>query len=227
MARKRETIESQAATDGVKEYALNEPVHKKRRRGRWLIWSGLALVVVGLLTLAGIYLYLFFTNRSYSQAQSRLGAKQLPDPNLQAISVGDGIARIVIPRIGLDAIVVELADMADNESLKKGPGHIQGTAYPGQAGNCVISGHRTTYGAPFRAINELQPGDEIILRTAAGDYTYHAIETRIVEPTDLSVLEQGTDKRVTLTACHPWYSAAQRIIVIGVMEEPASPPLPE
>jgi len=189
----------------------------KKKRGGWLIWTGIGLVVAGLLTVAGIFLYLFITNRSYSQAQGRLAAKQLPDPNVQTVAVGDGIARIVIPRIGLDAIVVELADMKDEESLKKGPGHINGTAYPGQVGNCVISGHRTTYGAPFRSINELQPGDDIILRTAAGDYTYKVTGTRIVEPTDLSVLEQGTDKRVTLTACHPWYSAAQRIIVIGVM----------
>ncbi len=190
---------------------------KQPKRGRWLIWTGVTLVVVGLLVVGGIYLYLFFTNRSYSQAQSRLATKQLPDPNAGPIAVGDGIARIVIPRLGLDAIVVELADMEDNESLKEGPGHIPGTAYPGQVGNCVISGHRTTYGAPFRNINELQPGDDIVLRTAAGDFTYKVTETRIIEPTDLSVLEQGTDRRVTLTACHPWYSASQRIIVIGVM----------
>ncbi len=190
---------------------------KSGKRGRWLIWTGIGLVVAGLLTVAGIYLYLFFTNRSYSQSQSHLAEKQLPDPNVQTVAVGDGIARIVIPRLSLDAIVVELADMQDNESLKKGPGHIKGTAYPGQVGNCVISGHRTTYGAPFRNINELEPGDDIILETAAGDYTYKVTETRIVQPTDLSVLEQGTDKRVTLTACHPWYSASQRIIVIGVM----------
>ena len=188
-----------------------------RKRGRWLIWTGVVLVVAGLMTVAGIFLYLFITNRSYSQAQSRLSARQLPDPSVEPVAVGAGIARIVIPRIGLDAVVVELADMQDNESLKEGPGHINGTAYPGQVGNCVISGHRTTYGAPFRNVNELQPGDDIILRTAGGEYIYKVAGTRIVEPTDLSVLEQGTDKRVTLTACHPWYSASQRIIVTAVM----------
>ncbi len=188
------------------------------KRGKWLIWTGIGLMVAGLLVVAGVFIYLSSTNRSYSRAQSRLAEEPLPDPAVEPVDVGDGIARIEIPRIGLDAIVVELADLDDLESLKNGPGHINGTAYPGQVGNCVISGHRTTYGAPFRNVNELQPGDDIILRTAAGDYTYKVTETRIVEPTDLSVLEQGTDRRVTLTACHPWYSAAQRIIITGIMQ---------
>ncbi len=190
---------------------------KTRQRGKWLIWTGVGLMVAGLLVVGGVFIYLFFTNRSYSHAQSRLAAQQLPNPMVDPVAVGDGIARIEIPRIVLDAIVVELADMNDMDSLKNGPGHINGTAYPGQVGNCVISGHRTTYGAPFRNVHELQPGDDIILRTAAGDYTYKVTETRIVQPTDLSVLEQGADRRVTLTACHPWYSAAQRIIVVGIM----------
>jgi sortase A len=131
------------------------------------------------------------------------------------VAVGDGIARIVVPRLDLDAIVVELEGLDDTENLKRGPGHLPGTAYPGQEGNCVISGHRTTYGAPFRHIEELEPGDEIILETADARYTYLIYGQCIVLPTDLTVMEQGGEPRVTLTACHPWYSASRRIVVLG------------
>ena len=130
-------------------------------------------------------------------------------------SVGDGIARIITSRIGLDAIVVELSGLDDSDNLKRGPGHIPGTAYPGQAGNMVISGHRTTYGAPFRHIEQLLAGDEILLMTADNRYSYEVYDQRIVEPSDLTVLEQGGESKLTLTACHPWYSAAQRIVVIS------------
>ncbi len=111
--------------------------------------------------------------------------------------------------------MVELWGLDDAENLKRGPGHIPSTAYPGQPGNCVISGHRTTYGAPFRNIEQLAPGDEILLITAENRYIYEVYEQRIVLPTDLTVLEQTGEAKLTLTACHPWYSAAQRIVVIA------------
>jgi sortase A len=191
---------------------------KRRRKGKVLIIIGLSMVFAGLLTLGGIYAYIYYTDRQAAQAQEELMRQWEEDPAPSEegdVSVGDGIARIISERIGLDAIVVELWGLDDAENLKRGPGHIPSTAYPGQSGNCVISGHRTTYGAPFRNIEQLVPGDMIVLITAENRYTYQVYEQRIVLPTDLTVLEQTGEPKLTLTACHPWYSAAQRIVVIS------------
>ncbi|NPV60351.1 MAG: class E sortase [Actinobacteria bacterium] len=193
-----------------------------RRKGKALIAVGVSLILLGLLSLAGVYVYIFYTNRRAQAAQEELRREWERDPSSPEtgeVTVGDGIARIIAPRIGLDAIVVELWGLDDAENLKRGPGHIPGTAYPGQPGNCVISGHRTTYGAPFRHIEQLTAGERITLLTASGRYVYEAYEQRIVKPSDLTVLEQGEEPKLTLTACHPWYSAAERIVVIARLVE--------
>ncbi len=198
--------------------AEKDEVPRPRKKGRILIITGISLIVAGLLTVAGIYGYIYYTDRRAHSAQESLfrqwNETAMPSGYVD-FSVGDGIARILASRIGLDAIVVELSGLDDSENLKRGPGHIPGTAYPGQPGNMVVSGHRTTYGAPFRHIEQLLPGDDIILMTADNRYTYQVYEQRIVEPSNLTVLEQGGEPKLTLTACHPWYSAAQRIVVIA------------
>lgn len=195
---------------------------KRRRKGKALIVVGLSLILAGLLALAGIYAYIYYTDRKAASAQEELFQQweEDPIPSEQGnVSMGDGIARIMAPRIGLDAIVVELWGLDDADNLRRGPGHIPTTAYPGQPGNCVISGHRTTYGAPFRHIEQLAAGDEITLVTAENRYVYEVYEQRIIQPTDLTVLEQEGAAKLTLTACHPWYSAAQRIVVIARLVE--------
>lgn len=195
---------------------------KRRRKGKILIIVGLSLILAGLLTLAGIYAYIYFTDRKAAAAQEELFRQWEEDPIPSEegnVAVGDGIARIIAPRIELDAIVIELWGLDDEQNLKRGPGHLPETAYPGQEGNCVISGHRTTYGAPFRHIELLTEGEEITLLTAENRYVYEVREQRIVLPTDLSVLEQEGEPKLTLTACHPWYSAAQRIVVIARLVE--------
>ncbi len=141
---------------------------------------------------------------------------------------GSAIARIQIPRIGLDKTVVEGVRVGD---LRKGPGHYPATAMLGQEGNAAIAGHRTTYGAPFGDIDELLPGDEIIITTIQGEFTYKVVEQGegfghlIVPPTAVEVLDQDFSvhpNRLTLTACHPKGSARQRIIVVGeLVGEPA------
>jgi sortase A len=185
-----------------------------------------SLILAGLLALAGVYGYIYYTDRQAASAQEGLLQQWEEEPASSEggnVSAGDGIARIMAPSIGLDAIVVELWGLDDATNLKRGPGHITGTSYPGQPGNCVISGHRTTYGAPFRHIEQLSGGDEVVLITAEYRYTYEVYEQRIVLPTDLTVLEQTGEPKLTLTACHPWYSAAQRIVVIARLarSEPA------
>lgn len=125
---------------------------------------------------------------------------------------GDAIARLGIPAIGLSDYVVEGTDTA---SLRKGPGHYPETPLPGERGTAAIAGHRTTYGAPFRNIDKLRHGDRIVLDMPDGRFVYRVERTRIVDDQDLSVLEPKGYKRLMLSACHPLYSAAQRVIVFA------------
>jgi sortase A len=108
-------------------------------------------------------------------------------------------------------------------SLRKGPGHYPSTPMPGQRGTAAIAGHRTTYGAPFRHLDRLHPGDRITLDMPYGRIVYHVERLKIVDDQDLSVLRRVRENRLILSACHPLYSAAQRIIAFArqVREEPA------
>jgi sortase A len=123
---------------------------------------------------------------------------------------GDSIARLEIPAIDLTDYVVEGTDL---DSLRKGPGHYPETPLPGERGTAAIAGHRTTYGAPFRNIDDLDRGDRIIVDMPDGRFVYRVEESKIVDDQDLSVLEPVGYRRLMLSACHPLYSAAQRIIV--------------
>jgi sortase A len=132
---------------------------------------------------------------------------------------GDAIARIMIPSIGLSKYVVEGTDL---ESLRKGPGHYPDTPLPGAPGTTAIAGHRTTYGAPFRHIDEVHRGEPIVIDMPDGRFVYRVQGTKIVDDQDLSVLDKVGYQRLVLSACHPLYSAAQRIIVFArfVRREP-------
>ena len=125
---------------------------------------------------------------------------------------GDAIGRIEIPAIGVEDYVVEGTDLGN---LRKGPGHYPETPLPGEHGTAAIAGHRTTYGAPFRRIDELHRGQEIAVDMPYGRYVYRVERTKIVVPTDLSVLDRVGYDRLVLSACHPLYSAAQRVVVFS------------
>jgi sortase A len=100
------------------------------------------------------------------------------------------------------------------DTLKKGPGHIPGTALPGQPGNAVISGHRTTYGRPFFDLDQLVPGDRIEIETTIGTHVYELREEWfLVAPTDVWVVDPKDGGWLTLTTCNPKFSARQRLIV--------------
>jgi sortase A len=142
-----------------------------------------------------------------------------PAATLPEVREGDALARLEIPRIGVDWIVVAGVRVED---LQKGPGHYPDTPLPGQEGNVAIAGHRTTYGAPFARINELEPGDEIVVSTFTGRFVYRMSEQWIVPPTDASVLDPSPFPVLTLTSCHPKYSARERIIVRAVFDADAS-----
>lgn len=150
-------------------------------------------------------------------------------PTTDAPQEGDAIGRIEIPKMHLDKIVVQGVGTAD---LERGPGHYPQTPLPGQAGNAAIAGHRTTYGAPFFNIDKLEPGDTIVITTVQGRYTYKVTGTKIVAPSDVSVLDphRAPDgsllNELTLTACHPKWSATKRIIVSAVLVGQPVAPLP-
>jgi sortase A len=133
---------------------------------------------------------------------------------------GDAIAKLEIPAIGVSEYVVEGTDTA---SLRKGPGHYPETPLPGERGTTAIAGHRTTYGAPFRNIDDVERGDRIMLDMPDGRFVYRVQQVKIVDDSDLSVLDNVGYKRLVLSACHPLYSAAERVIVFArqVAREPS------
>jgi sortase A len=132
------------------------------------------------------------------------------------IPTGAAIGRIVIHKIGASFDIVQ---GTDTSSLEKGPGHYPGTAFPGLGQTVAIAGHRTTYLAPFRHIDELGPGDQIVLNMPYGRFTYVVQYHKIVLPTALWVTDNVGYDRLVLSACNPLYSAAQRIIVFARLSE--------
>ena len=194
--------------------------------------TGKALISAGVLILLFVGYQLWGTGLAHQRDQKSLRAdfaSQLaaptatppqatstPTPSTTAvpteIAEGTAAAVIDIPKIGLDEVVVEGVGV---EELKKGVGHYPDTRMPGEKGNAALAGHRTTYGAPFNRIDDLVQGDAMVVTTRAGTFRYEVMEKRIVSPEEVSVLDDTDDSRLTLTTCHPKYSAAQRLIVVG------------
>jgi sortase A len=137
------------------------------------------------------------------------------------VNDGDPIGRIVIPSIDLDIVVVQGTSTGD---LTKGPGHYQSTPFPGQPGTTAIAGHRTTYLAPFRHLDSLHGGDRIELRMPYATLQYRVERTKVVEPTDVQILHPTGYQRLVLTACHPLYSASQRIVAFARLDRIRSVP---
>lgn len=137
---------------------------------------------------------------------------------------GDPIARLEIPAIDVDAVVVAGVSVED---LRRGPGHYPDTPLPGQLGNAAIAGHRTTYGQWFHDVDQLEVGDEIAVTTVAGHFVYAVTGTEIVEPSDIQVVATTNPNiaELTLTSCHPKWSARQRIIIHSELVTDASSPV--
>ena len=184
---------------------------------------------------AGVVLLLFVAYElwgtgAYTQAQQHKLGDELDRSwkagagkvTTERVRLGHGLALIRIPRLGkgFHYVIIEGVSVAD---LRKGPGHYPGTAMPGQIGNFVVSGHRTTYLAPFNKLGELRGGDKILIDTRAEQYVYKVTSTKVVQPSDVSVAApvpehpraNPTKRLITLTTCNPKYSAAQRLIIFG------------
>jgi sortase A len=201
---------------------------------------GQTLITLGVVVLLFCVYELYFTNLYTDKQQSDLGRDIVstwnapppaPGSKLATVLPGHAIAILRIPRIGIVGaprpkghawVVVE---GVSHENLKTGPGHYPGTALPGAIGNMVISGHRTTYGAPFNRVDELHRGDAIVLETRDTWFTYQVTSEQVVSPTAVEVTYPvpgdrtavPTKKLLTLTTCNPKYSASQRLIVHALL----------
>jgi sortase A len=192
---------------------------------------GRALIALGVLLLAFVAYQLWGTGIAESRAQDSLATEfeavvQNAPTQTTTPLYGDVISQIQIPSIDVDKYVVAGVDA---KSLQKGPGLFPGSPLAGQLGNVAITGHRTTYGAPFSRINEMSVGDEIILKTPEGEFTYIVnAEPFIVEPTQTEVAKTtDPDSAIlTLISCHPRWTSEKRIVVTAALVptvEPAPP----
>lgn len=140
---------------------------------------------------------------------SRLPTPQAP-PDPQAVEANVTLGTIEIPRIGLNKSLFEGITTA---TLNRGPGHWPGTALPGALGNVVVGGHRTSKSRPFRHLEKLVPGDEVIFTTGGGRFVYHVVRTEIVTPDAMWIVNQTEAYTATLFACNPVGSTKERIVV--------------
>jgi sortase A len=134
----------------------------------------------------------------------------------EAPETGEELAFLRIPKIAVDQVLFEGTDV---RTLKSGPGHMEGTPLPGQVGNAVISGHRTTYGRPFFDFDLLEEGDQIEVETTIGTHVYVVREIQIVAPTAVWVTDPRAGGWLTLTTCNPKFSARERLVVWAEMVE--------
>jgi sortase A len=184
-------------------------------------------ITAGLIVLLFVTYELWGTGRYTQDQQDKLGrdllkAWQATQVTRERVRLGSGMAMIRVPRFGSDWRYV-IVEGVDQDDLRKGPGHYPGSAMPGQVGNFVVSGHRTTYSAPFNRVGELRAGDRILVDTKTRQHVYEVTGRRIVSPTAVEVTapvplrpgDRPTEKLITLTTCHPKYSASQRMIIFG------------
>ncbi len=190
--------------------------------GITLLWQEPVTAAIGMIRRSDVnQRYLSYStaplSRVQSQALTGIGPSRqrisyLARTDLERIRSGDAIGQIQIPRIGHTYNVIQGTDTAN---LEAGPGHYPSTALPGMGQTIGIAGHRTTYLAPFRFLNELTRGDRIIVTMPYGVFTYVVQEQRIVAPTDVAVVDNVGYDRLVLSACNPLYSAAQRLIIFA------------
>lgn len=129
----------------------------------------------------------------------------------ERLELGEPLGRLVIPKLGIEPVF--LHGTRWGPELSRGPGHYERTSLPGLGATTAIAGHRTTFGAPFRRIDDLERGDEVTLELPYGTFRYRVFAHEIVAADDWSVVRRRGFDAVVLTACHPLYSAAQRWVV--------------
>jgi sortase A len=203
---------------------------------RWTLGIvGDLLVTAGLVLLLFVGWQLWFTdltaNRTQDATVSRLTRDfATPPPTTgtpgtespKAVPFGSAFAIVRIPRFGAD-YARPVLEGTTRDILQDGIGHYDGTVLPGAVGNFAVAGHRTTYGRPFHDIDTLRTGDLIVVETKTAYSVYAVKRHEIVAPTDVQVVAavpdkpgvKPTERWMTMTACHPKYSAAQRYVVFA------------
>lgn len=155
------------------------------------------------------------TTTTVAPATTTTVTAELPNPEAppadpRAAEPLTEVGTIEIPKIGVTKTIFEGITLT---TLDHGPGHWPGTAMPGEVGNVVIAGHRVSHDKPFRHLEQLAPGDDVFMTTAAGRFDYKVTGTDIVYPDALWIVDQTADYTATLFACHPAGSTRQRIVV--------------
>lgn len=169
-----------------------------------LLCAGLCLLVLGARELLEPWLAQSDAEVTWERPEEAPAAAR---PSLE---LGDTLARLAIPRLDSEWFVIE---GAGKKQLRRGPGHLRGTALPGEAGNCVIAGHRDTQ---FRALKDLRTGDEIVVETARGEYRYRVTDLTVVSPKNTEALEPTREAVLNLITCYPFYyvgPAPKRFVV--------------
>jgi len=194
--------------------------------------SSWLLIAVGL-TLGGVGIYEYSESRlAQSEAAQAWDSSSTEEPVPAAppqrakhraasyfdpYHLGDTVAKLTFPRLGSTLFVVE---GTDQKELKKGPGHMPGTALPGVEGNCVIAGHRDTH---FRILQGIRKGDVIELQTKYGQFRYHVRSTTIVKPENVESLYPTEEGVLHLVTCYPFQfvgHAPERMVVEAALERP-------
>ena len=152
----------------------------------------------------------------FQESVISIAAKTLTNQAAKAEFLPDVVGRLTVLSANINHYVVF---GASNNKLEYGPGYILGTSLPGTGGNFAIAGHRTTYGAPFGSLDRVQIGETILFQTNTNEYKYKVVDIQVVSPEDNFVLKNYGDDRITLTTCHPRFSAKQRLIVVGELEK--------
>jgi sortase A len=180
-----------------------------------LSWSLIAIGIVLLGYVGGQYWQMYRSQKNLEAEWQRQTAT-VSVPGHADISADQMLTRLVIPKIDMDAIVIE---GASRRELSEGPGHMKQTAQPGETGNSVITAHRDTF---FRHIYELNKGDHIQVRRSGRTFTYAVTGKRIVKPEDVSVIKPTNDPQLTLITCYPTYyigPAPERLVVFSRLVE--------
>jgi LPXTG-site transpeptidase (sortase) family protein len=211
------------------------PVITHPRQRRWatltVCAAGFALALAGSLALSQRH-HIGDEPSDLFMADASTAVPTLPPPTAPPfvatppiVALGDPIALLSSSKLDTPSIV--LAGQRDEE-LKEGVGHLPGTPMPGEFGNAVIAGHRTTYGAPFGDLDLLEVGDRIVIESLQGHFEYRVVEQHVTDAADQSVLANVPDKRMlTLITCHPKFTSQLRLVVTAILVEAGSDPVPE
>jgi sortase A len=201
-------------------------------------WAGELLLTLGMLLLLFGLWQLWWTDvvadreqagivRSLEEDFADAGSAGVgADTSARAVGEDGAFAIVRIPRLGA-GYARPVVEGTGPEVLALGVGHYAGTAGPGDTGNFAVAGHRTTYGRPFHDIDRLEEGDRVVVETAGEIFVYEVTGHRIVQPDDVEVIapvpgspgEEPSEALLTMTSCHPRYSATERFVVHGRLVE--------